>query len=126
VSKAKLEKISPDLDTRTDMPPQAVEKISTALNVLLADTFALYMKTKNFHRHVSGRHFHDYHLMLDEQSDAIFATTDQLAMRPQVVPAEEPGPKPRNLSIYGGGRWPSLEHLPVVMGPGSSAGTTAE
>jgi starvation-inducible DNA-binding protein len=81
VSKAKLEKISPDLDTRTDMPPQAVEKISTALNVLLADTFALYMKTKNFHRHVSGRHFHDYHLMLDEQSDAIFATIDHFAER---------------------------------------------
>jgi starvation-inducible DNA-binding protein len=54
VSKAKLAKISPDLDPRTDIQPQAVEKISTALNVLLADTFALYMKTKNFHRHVSG------------------------------------------------------------------------
>ena len=49
--------------------------------MLLADAFALYLKTKNFHWHVSGRHFHDYHLMLDEQSDAIFATTDQLAER---------------------------------------------
>ena len=47
----------------------------------MADAFALYVKTKNFHWHVSGRHFHDYHLMLDEQSDAIFATTDQLAER---------------------------------------------
>src|SRR5258706_14211313 len=63
------------------MPPEAVEKISAALNTLLADTFALYLKTKNFHWHVSGRHFHDYHEMLDEQSDAIFASTDQLAER---------------------------------------------
>ena len=58
-----------------------MEKISAALNTLLADAFALYLKTKNFHWHVSGRHFRDYHLMLDEQSDAIFATTDQLAER---------------------------------------------
>jgi starvation-inducible DNA-binding protein len=81
VSKAKSDKISPELDTPTDMPPKAVEEISASLNVLLADAFALYLKTKNFHWHVSGRHFHDYHLMLDEQSDAIFATTDQLAER---------------------------------------------
>src|ERR1700737_760927 len=83
VSKAKSDnKISPaDLDTPTDLPQGAVDKISAALNVLLADAFALYVKTKNFHWHVSGRHFHDYHLMLDEQSDAIFATTDQLAER---------------------------------------------
>src|SRR4030088_1779464 len=81
VSKAKSDKVSPDLDTPTDLPPAAVDKISASLNVLLADAFALYLKTKNFHWHVSGRHFHDYHLMLDEQSDAIFATTDQLAER---------------------------------------------
>jgi starvation-inducible DNA-binding protein len=81
VSKAKSDKTSPELDTPTDMPHPAVEKISAALNVLLADAFALYLKTKNFHWHVSGRHFHDYHLMLDAQSDAIFATTDQLAER---------------------------------------------
>ena len=74
-------KVSPDLDTPTDMPKEAVERISATLNTLLADSFALYLKTKNFHWHVSGRHFHDYHLMLDEQSDAIFATTDQLAER---------------------------------------------
>src|SRR3979490_482157 len=80
VSKAKSDKISPaDLDTPTDLPQAAVDKISASLNVLLADAFALYLKTKNFHWHVSGRHFRDYHLMLDEQSDAIFATTDQLA-----------------------------------------------
>jgi starvation-inducible DNA-binding protein len=81
VSKARSEKISPDLDTPTDMPQAAVDKLSASLNILLADAFALYVKTKNFHWHVSGRHFRDYHLMLDEQSDAIFATTDQLAER---------------------------------------------
>ena len=74
-------KVSPDLDTPTDLSPAAVEKISASLNVLLADAFALYLKTKNFHWHVSGRHFNDYHLMLDQQSEAIFATTDQLAER---------------------------------------------
>ena len=77
----KSDKVSPDLDTPTDVPQAAVGKISTALNTLVADAFALYLKTKNFHWHVSGRHFHDYHLMLDQQSDAIFATTDQLAER---------------------------------------------
>jgi starvation-inducible DNA-binding protein len=78
---SKNKKISPDLDTPTDLPHEAVEKISSSLNTLLADAFALYVKTKNFHWHVSGRHFHDYHLMLDEQSEAVFATTDQLAER---------------------------------------------
>ena len=77
----KRDKISPDLDTPTDLPPEGVNKISASLNTLLADAFALFLKTKNFHWHVSGRHFHDYHLMLDEQSDAIFATTDQSAER---------------------------------------------
>src|SRR6202007_1625023 len=63
------------------MPPVAVEKISASLNTLLADAFALYLKTKNFHWHISGRHFRDYHLMLDEQSEVILLTTDQLAER---------------------------------------------
>jgi starvation-inducible DNA-binding protein len=85
VSKAKSDnrsdKTSPDLDTPTDLSQAAVDKISAALNVLLADAFALYVKTKNFHWHVSGRHFRDYHLLLDQQSDDIFATTDQLAER---------------------------------------------
>jgi starvation-inducible DNA-binding protein len=82
VSKAKPDKISPaDLDTPTDLPPEAVDAVSGALNTLLADAFALYLKTKNFHWHVSGRHFHDYHLMLDEQSEAIFKTTDEIAER---------------------------------------------
>jgi len=81
VSKAKSDTVSRHLDTPTDLPQAAVDKISTALNTLLADSFALYVKTKNFHWHVSGRHFRDYHLLLDEQSEAIFATTDQLAER---------------------------------------------
>jgi starvation-inducible DNA-binding protein len=83
VSKAsnKSGKVAPDLDTPTDLPQAAVDKISEALNTLLADAFALYLKTKNFHWHVSGRHFRDYHLLLDEQSEAIFGTTDQLAER---------------------------------------------
>ena len=73
--------VKPELDTPTDLDAAAVGKVSAALNTILADSFALYLKTKNFHWHISGRHFHDYHLMLDEQSDAIFATTDQLAER---------------------------------------------
>ena len=78
-------KVSPDLDTPSDLPQDATDTISKTLNVLLADTFALYMKTKNFHWHVSGRHFRDYHLMLDEQAEAIFATTDELAERVRKV-----------------------------------------
>jgi starvation-inducible DNA-binding protein len=69
------------LDTPTDLSEDAVAEISEALNGLLADAFALYLKTKNFHWHVSGPHFRDYHLMLDEQSEQIFATTDVLAER---------------------------------------------
>jgi starvation-inducible DNA-binding protein len=81
VSKARSHKTSPDLDTPNDLPSEATDKMSAALNTLVADAFALYVKTKNFHWHVSGRHFRDYHLLLDEQSEAIFATTDQLAER---------------------------------------------
>jgi starvation-inducible DNA-binding protein len=69
------------LATPTDLKPDAVRDIAGALNALLADVFALYVKTKNFHWHVSGPHFRDYHLLLDEQSDQIFATTDELAER---------------------------------------------
>jgi starvation-inducible DNA-binding protein len=69
------------LDTPTDLSEEAVRDISKALNGLLADAFALYLKTKNFHWHVSGPHFRDYHLLLDEQADQIFATTDELAER---------------------------------------------
>ena len=78
---SKTSKISHDLDTPSDLPQGAADKISAALNVLLADAFALYLKTKNFHWHVSGRHFRDYHLLLDEQSEQIFATTDDIAER---------------------------------------------
>jgi starvation-inducible DNA-binding protein len=67
--------------TPTDLKSNAVKDISGALNLVLADTFALYMKTKNFHWHVSGPHFRDYHLLLDEQADQIFAATDGLAER---------------------------------------------
>ena len=74
-------KIAASLDTPTDLPETAVREISAALNVLLADAFALYLKTKNFHWHVSGPHFRDYHLMLDEQAAQIFATTDAIAER---------------------------------------------
>jgi starvation-inducible DNA-binding protein len=80
VSKTK-NSVSPELDTPTDLSQEGVEKISAALNPLVADAFALYIKTKNFHWHVSGRHFHDYHLMLDEQADAVFASIDELAER---------------------------------------------
>ena len=59
----------------------AVKDISAAMNALLADMFALYLKTKNFHWHVSGPHFRDYHLLLDEQGSQIFATTDDIAER---------------------------------------------
>ena len=69
------------LDTPTDLSEEAVREISTALNAILADSFALYLKTKNFHWHVSGPHFRDYHLLLDEQGEQIFATTDELAER---------------------------------------------
>src|SRR5271156_2504159 len=61
--------------------PSAVARISAALTATLADLFALYVKTKNFHWHVSGPHFRDYHLLLDEQADQIFATTDAIAER---------------------------------------------
>src|SRR6476646_4254398 len=69
------------LDTPTDLKSNAVRDISGALNILLADMFALYLKTKNFHWHVSGPHFRDYHLLLDEQAEQIFAATDDIAER---------------------------------------------
>jgi starvation-inducible DNA-binding protein len=69
------------LHTPTDLKPNAVRDLSGALNILLADVFALYLKTKNFHWHISGPHFRDYHLLLDEQADQIFAITDAIAER---------------------------------------------
>jgi starvation-inducible DNA-binding protein len=76
-----MNKTTPRLATPTDLKSNATKDISGALNALLADTFVLYMKTKNFHWHVSGPHFRDYHLMLDEQSDELFASTDVIAER---------------------------------------------
>lgn len=69
------------LETPTDLKPNAVKDIAGALNILLADMFALYLKTKNFHWHMSGPHFRDYHLLCDEQGEQIFATTDDIAER---------------------------------------------
>jgi starvation-inducible DNA-binding protein len=69
------------LRTATDLSAEAVSAVTGALNPLLADAFALYLKTKNFHWHMSGPHFRDYHLLLDEQGEQIFAMTDELAER---------------------------------------------
>ena len=69
------------LATPTDLKPNAVRDLAGELNILLADMFGLYLKTKNFHWHISGPHFRDYHLLLDEQSEQIFATTDAIAER---------------------------------------------
>jgi starvation-inducible DNA-binding protein len=69
------------LATRTDLSRAAVKDISGAMNAILADVFALYVKTKNFHWHMSGPHFRDYHLLLDEQADQLFAMTDPIAER---------------------------------------------
>ena len=69
------------LITPTDLGPQASLAIAGGMNAILADVFALYMKTKNFHWHMSGPHFRDYHLLLDEQADQLFAMTDLIAER---------------------------------------------
>ena len=69
------------LNTPTDLKSNAVNAVADALNGLLADSYALYLKTKNFHWHVSGPHFRDYHLMFDEQAAEILATTDLIAER---------------------------------------------
>src|ERR671919_1497815 len=69
------------LQTPTDLGDNARRDITGALNALLADVFALYLKTKNFHWHVSGPHFRDYHLLFDEQAEQIFAITDEIAER---------------------------------------------
>ena len=69
------------LATPTDLTRSASKDISGAMNAILADVFALYLKTKNFHWHMSGPHFRDYHLLLDEQADQLFAMTDPIAER---------------------------------------------
>jgi starvation-inducible DNA-binding protein len=72
-------------ETPTDLSGNAVEEISSNLRRLLADVFALYVKTKNFHWHIGGRHFRDYHLLLDEQATQIFAMTDTIAERARKI-----------------------------------------
>jgi starvation-inducible DNA-binding protein len=73
------------LEVPTDLSQNSVEQISGVLRELLADVFVLYVKTKNFHWHMSGRHFRDYHLLLDEHGDQIFAMTDAIAERSRKV-----------------------------------------
>jgi len=72
-------------EVTTDLSREGVAEISTALRHLLADVFALYVKTKNFHWHMSGRHFRDYHLLLDEHAEQIFAMTDDIAERARKI-----------------------------------------
>jgi len=69
------------LSPRTDLEEEATKNVAAALNGILADVFALYLKTKNFHWHMSGPHFRDYHLLLDQQAEQIFAMTDDVAER---------------------------------------------
>jgi starvation-inducible DNA-binding protein len=76
-----LRRLSAPLATPTDLKPAATKDIAGAMNAVLADVFALYLKTKNFHWHMSGPHFRDYHLLLDEQADQLFAMTDAIAER---------------------------------------------
>src|SRR5207245_10448023 len=88
-----LEKTKPDLKlsrkaplaTRTDLSPAATKDIAAAMNGILADVFALYMKTKNFHWHMSGPHLRDYHLLLDEHADELYAMTDLMPERVRTV-----------------------------------------
>jgi starvation-inducible DNA-binding protein len=79
--KPAMERRKAPITTPTDLGSNARRDIANALNALLADAFALYLKTKNFHWHVSGPHFRDYHLMFDEQGAQIFAITDDIAER---------------------------------------------
>src|ERR1700682_5863561 len=80
IKDAKSRRMAP-LGTPSNLASNAVQDISGALTILLADVFALYIKTKNFHWHMSGPHFRDYHLLLDEQADQIFEMTDPIAER---------------------------------------------
>ena len=77
----RLDKINPP----AALAPNAVRDIAVALTTLLADVFAIYLKTKNFHWHMSGPHFRDYHLLLDEQGDQLFAMTDDIAERARKI-----------------------------------------
>src|ERR1700723_2371846 len=79
------ERQSAPMHTPTGLPAEGTREITGSLNALLADFYALYFKTKNFHWHMSGPHFRDYHLMLDDQSDQIFAMTDAVAERARKI-----------------------------------------
>ena len=81
ITKLETRRPGSNLDTPTDLSPDGVTAISEAINGLVSDAFALYVKTKNFHWHMSGPHFRDYHLLLDEQGEQIFASIDPLAER---------------------------------------------
>jgi len=83
VSKAQelMKRRQAPLDTPTDLKPAATKDITAAMNAILADVFAMYLKTKNFHWHMSGPHFRDYHLLLDEHADQIYAMSDPIAER---------------------------------------------
>jgi starvation-inducible DNA-binding protein len=76
-----LQRRDAPLETRTDLTHSATRDIAAAMNAILADVFALYLKTKNFHWHMSGPHFRDYHLLLDEHAEQLFAMTDPVAER---------------------------------------------
>lgn len=84
-SEALVTRREADLRTRTDIASEAVGNIAAALTALLADVFALYVKTKNFHWHMSGPHFRDYHLLLDEQGQELFGITDDIAERARKI-----------------------------------------
>ncbi len=80
-SAAVLRKFEAPLITPTDLEPEATRDIAAAMNAILADVFALYLKTKNFHWHMSGPHFRDYHLLLDDHAEQLLAMTDDVAER---------------------------------------------
>src|SRR6202142_1137055 len=80
-----VERQKAPLANPSDIEPKAVKDISGALNALLADVFSLYLKTKNFHWHMSGPHFRDYHLLLDEHGEQIFDMTDDIAERARKI-----------------------------------------
>jgi starvation-inducible DNA-binding protein len=84
---AKDIRTSSPLSTLTDLTPKEVAAVAEAVNPLIADAFAVYVKTKNFHWHLSGSHFRDYHLLFDEQADTIFASVDVLAERMRKIGA---------------------------------------
>jgi starvation-inducible DNA-binding protein len=84
---ANSDHVASPLATPTDLAPEGVAAIGDELRALLADVFALYVKTKNFHWHMSGPHFRDYHLLLDEQSEQVFAMTDDIAARARKIGA---------------------------------------